>query len=318
MNQGKYIATNKEDEQIVQSLSQLVLNYEADRSLPQGVKLSILYEGRNRLYAIQYQGREYVVKAFARQAWLIRLAVCLGLTRGKAERSHLYAEELERRGIGVAHSVGYALVGGGLVYKRAFHISHRLESDVPHIQAHARGWASPDGFTESLAKFLVRLHQQGVEHLDLSPGNVLYHQDTTGAYHFALVDLNRMRLHSSAMDEETSLRNMARLMNTNSTTRQLAHYYALARGLDSDATISSLTRETDLFWSRRYLKLCYRYAKRKYGMRLWVFIRMYVRYRLLLDKGEHEAAAKLYRLYLQREDIRHIERRARGFGYQYL
>lgn len=318
MNKGKYIATQNEDVDKLQLICRYTQDYEAGHSIPDDVEIEILYRGRNRLYELRLDGTSYVVKAFARQPWLIRLAGSLGLLRSKAERSHRYAEDLERRGIGVAHSVGYALIGGGLVYDRAYHISHKLEADVPHIQPHARGWASPEGFAEALAKFLVRLHERGVQHLDLSPGNVLYHQDATGAYHFFLVDLNRMQLYDRPLEIEPSIRNMARLMNTNSTTRRLAYYYALARGLDTDATIASLSRETDLFWSRRYLKLCRRYAKGRYGTSLWAFIRMYIRYRLMLHRGEHEEAALLYRKYLQREDIRHIERRARSFDYQYV
>lgn len=319
MNQGVYTAENSEQQELIRSLCALVLAYEHKRPLPEDVSLSIIYEGRNRLYAVRYRGTEYVVKTFAQQPWLIRMAELLGITKGKAKRSHLYARELERRGIGVAHSLGYALLGSGLVYKRAFHISLKLETDVPHIQAHARGWASPDGFIEALAAFLVRLHKAGVQHLDLSPGNVLYRQDEGGAYHFFLVDLNRMCLHSRALDLSSSIQNMARLMNTNSTTRRLAYYYALERELpQSDAVITSLTRQTDLFWDKRYLKLCRRYAQAKYGMGLWAFIRMYIRYRWMLHQGNLEEAAILYRQYLQREDIRHLERRSRGFSYRYL
>lgn len=284
---------------------------------PEGVELRLIYSGRNRLYQIGYAGRSYVLKCFAPTSRLQSLACKLGLRRSKAERSHLYSLALESRGIGVAQSLGYLHRRHPDGTEHSYHLSLDLSASVPHLQAHARGWAAPEGFMPALAAYLVAVHEAGVEHLDLSPGNILYSYQREGAYHFAMVDLNRMKLHQRPLTRAEAIKNMARLMNTRSTTQSLAYHYALVRGWDTEETVAELVCVTDEFWSARYLKLSYRYARRLYAMGLSSFVWMYLRYRLSLLVGQRAEAARLYRLYLQREDIRHIERRRRGFGYRY-
>lgn len=306
-----------EQQELLRLLCDAVEAYEDGKSIPRGIGLRLIYSGRNRIYQIGCGGRSYVLKCFAPARGLQRLACKLGLKRSKAEKSHLNSLALEARGIGVAPSIGYTHRLRPDGSEQSYHLSLDLSASVPHLQAHARGWAAPEGFMPALAAYLVAVHDAGVEHLDLSPGNILYSRDAKGAYRFAMVDLNRMVLHQHALTRSEAIANMSRLMNTRSTTRSLAYHYALVRGWEPLAAIEELTRATDDFWSARYLKLSYRYAKSRYGMGLLSFVAMYIRYRFSLLIGDRVEGARLYRRYLQREDIRHIERQHRGFGYQY-
>lgn len=312
-----YISRPDCPEGLLPLLCQAVEAYEAGRPLPEGTEVALIYSGRNRLYRVDCSGLSYVLKRFARQGLIQRCLQRLGLRASKAERSHRHSLILEERGIGVARSIGYAehLQADG--HWHSYHISLDLSASVAHLQAHARGWAVPEGFVPALAEYLVAVHEAGIEHLDLSPGNILYRQEGRGGYHFAMVDLNRMRIHERPLSRREAITNMARLMNTRSATRALAYYYAQARGWAPERVQAELEEATDAFWSARHLKLSYRYARRRYGMGLVAFVGMYLRYRLALSLGRQTEAAALYRRYLQREDIRHIERRRRHFGYQY-
>lgn len=314
----EYIAESQAEEEILRQLWQLIQSLPTDSGEALPNYASLLYEGRNRLYSIKLRGQTFVVKCFATPKLIPRLYYSL-LGQGKAMRSHLHALALTHRGIAVPHSVGYIVERNSLgIMGRSYYVSHALVADVPHLQAHARGWASPPNFMPALAEYLHRCHSLGVEHLDLSPGNILYRYDADcGTYTFAMVDLNRMRLHAKPLPREQALDNLKRLMNTPSASRRLGYYYALSAGWEKETTISELERRTDAFWRQRWLKLSARYAKRCYGMGLGQFMLIYLRYRLALLGEDKTTAEALYRRYLQREDIRHIERRRQGFSYRY-
>lgn len=315
----QYIAQTSEDEALLQQIRQIL-----QKLPPQGQEqeayphIRLIYEGRNKLYQIQLGVQTFVVKCFAKPSLLPRLYYSF-VGRTKAERSHLYALALRERAVAVPESVGYIVERNSWGFiTHTYYVSHALDSDVPNIQPHARGWASPEGFMPALADYLLHCHNMGVEHLDLSPGNILYRYDAErGSYHFAMVDLNRMKLHNRPLSLNTALQNLVRLMNTRSVSRSLAYFYAVARGTEVEQTEQCLQYLTDVFWRKRWLKLSMRYARRKYGLSLLGFMQMYLTYRWALLRGNKERAEHLYRLYLQREDIRHIERRRRGFSYRY-
>lgn len=282
------------------------------------VEAQLIYDGRNKLYRISLPEGAVVVKHFARPSWLQSIYYSL-LGRSKAARSHHYAEEIAHRGVGVALSVGYTELRNRWGFLReSFYVSRDMGEGAVHLQAHARGWAAPEGFMPALANYLRACHRAGIEHLDLSPGNILYTYDAKQrSYRWAMVDLNRMRLHDRPLTPLEVKRNLVRLMNTPSTSRRLAYYYAVGAGWQPKLFVQALTEACDRFWRGRWLKLSARYCRRRYGLGYGAFALEYLRYRWALLRGEREVAARLYRQYLQREDIRHIERRRRGFSYQY-
>lgn len=318
MKDAQHSTDTGRESELLELLARLMDDYLQQGIAPPEGEPTLIYNGRNQLYSLQHGGESYVVKCFGRLAWWQRLLYSLPMMMSKAKRSHLYSLELERRGIGVAQSLGYVEERSALgLLSRSYHYSKLLPYTEAQIQPHARGWASPSGFMQGLAHFAHSLHKAGVEHLDLSPGNVLYRYTEGEGYTFYLVDLNRMRLHERPLTQQEVVANMVRLMNTASTTRQLAQHYAEACGWAVEPFVVELSQATDAFWQRRHLKLSYRYTRRVYGMGLCGFVWMYLRYRYYLSKGAVAQASELYRKYLQREDIRHIERQKRGFGYQY-
>lgn len=311
-----YTAVDKESEATLVKVIDLVEGQDRG-TLPEQNEVELIYSGRNRLYRVRLQEGVFIVKCFAPLGF-IRSLYYSYIGKAKAERSHRNALELERRGVGVPKSLGYACFYSSLgLVQRSYYVSADFGLDSTHLQAHARGWASPEGFMPALAEYIALVHRAGVEHLDLSPGNILYRYTREQGYEFAMVDLNRMQLHDSPLDRSQSLSNLVRLMNTRSTTRRLAYYYALARRWSTDDTICELERLTDEFWNKRHLKLSYRYSRRLYRIGLWGFIKVLYKYNKALRLGERVEAMAIYHRYLQREDIRHIERKRQSFDYTY-
>lgn len=312
----RYIAETAVAESLVKRLVEEVRRYEEGgqgHTLP----ISCIYSGRNKLYKIISEQGTFVVKCFRRPSFLQGLYYSYW-GRTKAERSHLYSLELRRRGIGVPETLGYVLEMNTCGFlARSYHINRAVEGGEPNIHMHSRGWAIPAGFMSALAKFLVQLHRAGVEHLDLSPGNVLYYVDDAGNYQFSLVDLNRMVLHTRALSLAHSIRNMNRLIHLSAPTRQLAYFYALERGEESSKVINALEYEVSRFWRSKYYKLSYRYARRAYATSFFAFLMVLVKYKWVSRWGKKEESFQLYQKYFQAEDIRHDERHRQGFSYQY-
>lgn len=316
MKRGEHIVAN---EVYLPLIKGLIADMEAMRQ-DEHTWVEPIYMGRNKLYRIRKGEESFVVKHFASLGFL-KSVYYTHLSPSKAERSHRYALELRNRGVATPESIGYILRydAWGLV-RESYYVCRDVGRKACDLQAHARAWASPEGFMEALADYLLSVHRVGVEHLDLSPGNILYEpQRVEGeeVYDFRLIDLNRMKLHDAPLSRRQVLANLARLMNTRSVTRRLAYDYALAASWEPDSFVAELEKVCDTFWRKRWLKLSYRYAKRHLGVGAWTFLYQLCRYYFALMRGRKDEAERLYHRYLQREDIRHIERSKRGFSYRY-
>lgn len=86
-------------------------------------------------------------------------------------------------------------------------------------------------FISAFARYIAGVHEAGVLHKDLSPGNILY-EKTDGGYRFTMVDINRMEFRAVGVRE--GCRNFGRLWGTGRFFRILAEEYAAARGANPE------------------------------------------------------------------------------------
>ncbi len=311
---------------LLAELAEMAQRLDRGEVLPAPWTAECIYDGRNRLYRIGTPGgASYVVKSFARLSLPKRLYYSF-LGESKARRSHLNAKRLVSLGFAVGESLGYVERRSALgLLEASYYVSAEILAQEPHLHFHARGWRAPEGFVPALGRYIARLHERGVMHLDLSAGNILYHYDATSeAYEFYLVDLNRMAFLGRPAGQAEAMANLCRLMSCPSVTRQLAEAYAEARGWDPGATSRALSEASDRFWGRRLFKLAKRWSGRSWlsfafvwyghlalrallacplgegGLRTW-----------MLRKAEH-----LYTEYLSAEDLRRVLRHRYGYGYR--
>lgn len=299
-----------------------------DRGAPLDVPWAVecIYRGRNRLYRVEVPERgSYVVKSFAALP-LLRQIYYSFVGQSKARRSHLYAERLARLGFAVGESLGYVEERNALgLLGSAYYVSAAIPSDEPHLHYHARGWKSSPELIHALGCYIARLHEQGVLHLDLSPGNILYHYDAArGEYEFYLVDLNRMRFLDRPISQQEAMTNLSRLISCPSVTRCLAEAYAEARGWDRFDIAQALTEASDRFWERRLFKLAKRWSESS-----WLGLtRVWCRHRVLraliacswlpkeLRSRMQDQAECIYTEYFSAEDLRRVMRHRYGYSYR--
>ena len=80
------------------------------------------------------------------------------------------------------------------ILRRSFYAAYLLEGYKTIWGLVEKGAESDPELLKALVRYIYSLHQKGIDHKDLSPGNILYKRCNTNAlrYDFALVDVNRM------------------------------------------------------------------------------------------------------------------------------
>ncbi|GAB5399707.1 MAG: lipopolysaccharide kinase InaA family protein [Aureisphaera sp.] len=127
----------------------------------------------------------------------------------KARRSFEYALKLETFGVNTPAPVAYyeRFVLG---LKESFYISKHLDYDFDfRVLNHNPKWPNRKEILEQFAAFMFRMHEQGINFLDHSPGNTLIKETSEGQFDFYLIDLNRMRFEK--LDFKKRMHNFRRL-----------------------------------------------------------------------------------------------------------
>jgi len=193
------------------------------------------------------------------------------------------------------------------------------------LQPYATGEQYSEPLIKALGEYLAGLHECGVVHEDLSPGNIPYVLDeSTGSYTFYLVDLNRMHFSPYALPRQASLCNLERLFHSQKVCDLLAKTYAEARGWEVTSFTKELQSACDQFWLKRLPKLARRYSMRTYGTSTKHYLRLYDRYlwcrrlRRILPSSDLKqrlfaGEIAFYQRYLQAEDVRRALARREGY-----
>lgn len=193
-------------------------------------------------------GTVLVVKRYHKPRWINLFVYSWGIRKPKGVRAYRYATILINHGIETPEPVAY--------------IEHRecgflldsylitLQCTYPH-RLYEMGDAKPNVYepmAKALASFAAHMHDEGILHLDFSPGNILWEKDANGEYHFSLVDINRMRFGNISM--KAGCENFARLWGPKAFIVLLTKEYARRRGFDVDVCVDIALRARRKFWTR--------------------------------------------------------------------
>lgn len=165
---------------------------------------------RNTLKLFQLGDETVNIKSFKVPNLINKIAYKY-FRKGKAKRSFEFAHELLKRGIKTPYPIAY-YEEKGVLFGRSFYISRHLEGVFEFREMNFNSkFPNRYEILKQFTQFTYKLHEEGIEFLDHSPGNTLiYYNEELKTYEFYLVDLNRMKFHES-MDYETRIKNFARL-----------------------------------------------------------------------------------------------------------
>lgn len=207
-----------------------------------------VYDSRNLIKKLTApDGETLYIKRYHVPHGLNRLVYSSGMRKPKGLRAYTYPSVLLARGIETPEPVAY-------IERRRFGMlgyTYFISVKCPYKHTMYEIGDAPDALSEDiathLARFTAHMHEQGVLHIDFSPGNILWDKDENG-YLFSLVDTNRMRF--GHVNMRRGCANFKRLWGSKRFFITLVREYAHARNfpVDQSKTLALTARAT--FWKR--------------------------------------------------------------------
>ncbi len=208
-----------------------------------------IYHDRNIVKVLTApDGTAINVKRFCVPKGPNRLVYSLGLRKPKGLRAFRYPMRLLDLGIDTPKPIAYIEQRHLGILCHSYFVS--LQSSYEHTLKDVAE-AEPGTYeelAEALGRYTADLHDRHVLHRDYSPGNILYHIDDRGVYHFLLVDINRM--YFGPVCEQLGCHNFVRLWGPKRFFELLVRTYADARGFDADACVAYALKARQRFWMR--------------------------------------------------------------------
>ncbi|MBP3757970.1 MAG: aminoglycoside phosphotransferase [Prevotella sp.] len=222
-----------------------------------------IYGGRRNLIKLfeAPDGTRLNVKRYQIPSFLNNIIYSTGIRQPKGRRAYTYPAILLQRGIETPEAVAYIEDRRMGLLRHSWFIS--IQCPYSHL-LYEMGDATESDYApvaHALAAYAAHMHQQEVLHLDFSPGNVLWDVEhalddclagdksqVPDIYHFAVVDINRMRFGTVSMAD--GCRSFARLWGPKHFMELLIADYARLRGFDIDTSTDILMAERRRFWTR--------------------------------------------------------------------
>jgi GT2 family glycosyltransferase len=218
----------------------------------------VVYKERNELREIKTGSHELVIKSFRVPNFINRI-VYVYFRKSKARRSYENSVLLVQLEVCCAQPYGFIeQFRWGLLsesYYASKVICSKLKmSEVLHGErSHDRG-----GVLKEFGEFVAMLHERGVNHKDLSPGNILI--DESGSSNkFCLVDVNRMKF--GLLTDEERFSNFKMLWASDQDLKVIMDSYAKSAGM-----VPSYAYARALYYSHKH-KL---HAERKEKIKRWL------------------------------------------------
>lgn len=208
---------------------------------------------RNSIKLFEYEGITINVKAF-KVPNLFNKIIYKYFRDSKAKRSYNYATLLLEKGIGTPKPIAFYEQKSFLGLEKSFYISQHLEFDLMFRDlVENNNYPDKDIILKQFMAFCYKLHQNGIEFLDHSPGNTLIKKEGENEYSFYLVDLNRMIFHHE-MTFEQRMKNLSRLTPYQDMIQIMSKEYANLSGEEEDLVFDTLWKYTSEFQYKFYRK----------------------------------------------------------------
>jgi len=191
-----------------------------------------IHKARNEIKILEYADQKIVVKSF-KIPHFINKVVYSFFRDSKAKKSYENSMKIIDF---VPEPIGYIEFKKlGLLFESYF-ISKEFEYDFtirePLLD---KDFDDKVAIFEQFALFTYRLHEQGILHLDYSPGNILIKKENSG-YIFKIVDINRMQFKTLLLEDK--LKNFSKLWAKDADLEIMIKSYATLIGEDVNECIT--------------------------------------------------------------------------------
>ncbi len=216
----------------------------------------ILYDERNQIRVVSFEGEEYVVKSF-KIPNLINRFVYRFLRPSKAKRSYEYSMKLGEEYC--PEAVAFTEEHHKISLAKSYYISKKYDYDFtirPVLLDGTFNKKKRHDVLNAFASFTYTLHEDNILHNDYSYGNILIKEiqpaDTNSQYEFRIIDVNRMQFKALSLDER--LNNFSRLSASDEAMAIIMTRYAACVGEPVDTILARAKFFRDEFMRKRVLK----------------------------------------------------------------
>lgn len=170
-----------------------------------------VYQGsRNVIKTFDVEELALNIKAF-KQPNFFKKIIYTYFRPSKAKRSYYFAQKLKDLGIGTPQPIAYIEENDSIGLSKSYYICKHIRYDMMFRQLVSQpDLKDREDILNQFTQFCFKLHENGIEFKDHSPGNTLIKLKENVKYDFFLVDLNRMKFHKS-MSIKQRMFNLRRL-----------------------------------------------------------------------------------------------------------
>lgn len=270
----------------------------------------ILYEARNILKVVELGGIKVVIKSFHQPKFFNRIIYSF-IRKSKALRSYLFSEKLLECNIPVPAPIACIIQSKNGLITNSYYINKYEESNTVRELMGGSVKGNED-LLNDFTDFLIHTHYQGILHLDLSPGNILFEKGNDGKYKFFLIDVNRMKLDTFVGMKEAS-HNLRRLCTSSEISGYIARRYAQHKGWDIVKMEKMVQHDSDCFFKKFFFHRAATRSKAPHirliilRFRLFLFIRVhFLSAQSKLSATLYQKETFIYTNYLKDYDFRKI------------
>lgn len=173
--------------------------------------------------------------------------------KSKARRSFEYAQMLISKNFHTPKPVAYVENHDFIGLTSSYYISEQLKDSFTLSDA-LWDHSFPDRakIIRQYVSVIHRLHQEGIEFIDNSPGNFLI-KKVDHSYVIYLVDLNRMNFYEN-IENDKRLKNFARLTDDQETIKMIAAEYASLSGISPEYCLNKILQAQNRMMIKRRIK----------------------------------------------------------------
>ncbi|HLU81349.1 MAG TPA: lipopolysaccharide kinase InaA family protein [Flavobacteriaceae bacterium] len=205
-----------------------------------------VHDERNHLKNYLLEGKKITIKSFQKPNFINKIAYRF-FRKSKARRSFEHAQILLDKDIGTPEPIAYYENKKGLIFGKSFYVSEYIEYDLTYREIiHDPNFPNRHEILKQFTRFTHKLHENGIEFLDHSPGNTLIIVNENNDYDFFLVDLNRMKFHQT-MDYQTCIQNFRKLTSDKNMVATMSAEYAKITGRDYHQVFKDMWENTQKF-----------------------------------------------------------------------
>lgn len=210
---------------------------------------TVVYDSRNLIKVFTLaDGTQVNVKRYHAPRGINLLVYSLGIRKAKGLRAYQYPGRLLAAGISTPEAIAYIEERHAGLLGYSYFVS--TQCPYPH-RMYEVGNARQGEYEQlavDFASFTAHIHNQGVMHLDYSPGNILFTRMDDGHYAFSLVDINRM--HFGAVSHRRGLANFKRIWGPKDFFVRMIREYARLRQINEEEALSYALLARRRFWTR--------------------------------------------------------------------